>query len=344
MIWDPAAVVGTAVDFMEANLTADIDRYEVAHQVGFSPRYFHQLFSFVTGESVSMYLRKRRLTEAAKELRNDQCGVLDIARQYKYGSQEAFTRAFKEMFGITPGECRSINRQLVLEEEPLTPARIQRFRYPVQEPRIVVRAERNLVGMQWRCSIGEAMNQHRTADLWRRFMCKVAEISGIAGSPEFVGVYRGSRPHAGLSFDEPEYYMAAISVESNVSVPEAMARVSLPAATYAVFPNSSSGRTLQELTQYIIGTWFRRSGFEPDPVDCIQVFSGNPAQHPSNYETYIPVRQPRDDWACPGGLSTARFASPLRLPYPGSREESAEFELHHLTSLNNYLLEHGLKR
>lgn len=52
------------------------------------------------------YLRYRRLAFALKELRDTETGILDIALQYGFSSHEAFTRAFKEAYGITPSEYR----------------------------------------------------------------------------------------------------------------------------------------------------------------------------------------------------------------------------------------------
>ena len=49
------------------------------------------------------YLRRRRLSFALLEVRDTQRSFLDIAVDYGFGSHEAFTRAFKQMFGVTPG-------------------------------------------------------------------------------------------------------------------------------------------------------------------------------------------------------------------------------------------------
>lgn len=52
------------------------------------------------------YLRHRRLAFALKELRDTSKGILDIALQYGFSSHEAFTRSFKEAYGVTPSEYR----------------------------------------------------------------------------------------------------------------------------------------------------------------------------------------------------------------------------------------------
>lgn len=52
------------------------------------------------------YLRYRKLAFALKQIRDTQCGILDIALNYGFSSHEAFTRAFKETYGVTPSEYR----------------------------------------------------------------------------------------------------------------------------------------------------------------------------------------------------------------------------------------------
>jgi AraC family transcriptional regulator len=55
------------------------------------------------------YIRKRRLTEAAKELNESNIKIVDVALKYQFGSQETFSRAFKKMFNVSPGEFRRTN-------------------------------------------------------------------------------------------------------------------------------------------------------------------------------------------------------------------------------------------
>ncbi|HNW32031.1 MAG TPA: AraC family transcriptional regulator, partial [Caldisericia bacterium] len=83
-----------AIDFMEAKLKEDIRLNDVAFEVGFSSFHFHRIFLANVGETVTEYMRKRRLSEAARELMETDHRILDIAVDYQFESQEAFTRAF----------------------------------------------------------------------------------------------------------------------------------------------------------------------------------------------------------------------------------------------------------
>lgn len=79
---------------------------QLARRLGYSPHYTTRQFHRLAGMRFRDYLRKRRLAFAAIELRDSTAGILSIAIRYGFGSQEAFTRAFKTAFGITPGMYR----------------------------------------------------------------------------------------------------------------------------------------------------------------------------------------------------------------------------------------------
>ncbi len=92
-----------AITHLESHLTAPTSIEEAAALVGYSRYHFSRLFLPVTGITPVAYLRKRRLTEAARELATSSKRILDIALDYQFQSQEAFTRSFKQDFWVSPG-------------------------------------------------------------------------------------------------------------------------------------------------------------------------------------------------------------------------------------------------
>ena len=75
-------------------------------RLGYSEFYTTRKFKEITGMQFREYLRSRRLAFALKEVRDGEKGFLDIAFDYGFSSHEAFTRAFKSAYGVTPGEYR----------------------------------------------------------------------------------------------------------------------------------------------------------------------------------------------------------------------------------------------
>lgn len=63
------------------------------------------MFSFLAQSSLSEYVRKRRLTASIMEIQNGE-KIIDVAQRYGYESQAAFSRAFKQVHGVTPSSAR----------------------------------------------------------------------------------------------------------------------------------------------------------------------------------------------------------------------------------------------
>jgi AraC-like DNA-binding protein len=74
------------------------------------------MFPFITGLPLSEYIRRRRLTLAAFELQTTNIKVIDIAVKYGYNSPDTFTRAFKNLHGVTPISAR--NKHITLKAYP----------------------------------------------------------------------------------------------------------------------------------------------------------------------------------------------------------------------------------
>ncbi|MBV8107397.1 MAG: helix-turn-helix transcriptional regulator, partial [Hyphomicrobiales bacterium] len=79
----------------------------LSQAAGISRYHFAHVFAAATGQSAMRYMRGRRLSEAARVLANGGPDILSVALDFGYGSHEAFTRAFRDQFGITPESVRA---------------------------------------------------------------------------------------------------------------------------------------------------------------------------------------------------------------------------------------------
>ncbi|HPF88781.1 MAG TPA: AraC family transcriptional regulator, partial [Candidatus Limiplasma sp.] len=86
----------------------------LANRFKYSPFYMTRKFREISGMTLREYLRRRRLAFALKAVRDSGRGFLDIALDYGFSSQEAFTRASKSAYGVTPGAYRKHPRPVVL--------------------------------------------------------------------------------------------------------------------------------------------------------------------------------------------------------------------------------------
>ena len=95
-----------ALNYIEAHLTEPITYEDEARAAYMSPYSFHRTFSLMAGITASEYIRCRRLSLAAQELRTTEITVLDTALKYGYESPESFAKAFSRFHGVSPRQAR----------------------------------------------------------------------------------------------------------------------------------------------------------------------------------------------------------------------------------------------
>lgn len=95
-----------ALDYIEANLTEEIDLEELGRRSYSSPYHFQRVFSILCGYTLGEYIRLRRLTLAGSELAAGKIKVIEAAMKYGYESPDSFTKAFSKFHGITPSAAR----------------------------------------------------------------------------------------------------------------------------------------------------------------------------------------------------------------------------------------------
>src|SRR5437868_7776942 len=109
-----------ALWYIESHLASALTLDEVAAIAGVSRFHMVRAFAAATGLSVMRYVRARRLSEAARALASGAPDILSVALDADYGSHEAFTRAFRDRFGVTPEMVRGSAKLDMLQlQEPI---------------------------------------------------------------------------------------------------------------------------------------------------------------------------------------------------------------------------------
>lgn len=116
---DIAAQLNLAMAFVEEKICEDIHLTDIAKATCFSPYHFGRLFCYLTGTTLSDYVRRRKLSLAATELRDSDSKIIDIAVKYGYENPDSFARAFSAQHGMPPSEARESSGMLTLYP-PLT--------------------------------------------------------------------------------------------------------------------------------------------------------------------------------------------------------------------------------
>ena len=162
--------IAKTVWLIESSLDRDVSLDDIAQAAGMSRFHLTRAFGQSLGRSVMQYMRGRRLSEAARQLACGAPDILAVALDAGYGSHEAFTRAFRDEFGVTPTEFRN-RPDLAKLLEPIRMENQPNIKLP--EPRIVDTEPMLFVGINRRYQFD---NMGGIVGQWQAFNRHVGSI------------------------------------------------------------------------------------------------------------------------------------------------------------------------
>ena len=243
--------VKRAIQFIEDNLKEDVYVDDMAKEAFYSQFHFARIFLELTGETPGAYLRKRRLTEAANDIVSGR-NILDVALDYHFDSQEAFTRSFRDYFSMTPGVYRRIGpSNIELPKPKLMDNSAIRKRGGIaamnKQPEIRELREFRIIGYPY-YGVPD-----RIPEMWGKF----EEIyRSIYGKPLTEKTYE-------FIFNCGRELSCMISIEVDTldkDIPMQFVGKTVPAATWAMF--EVTGEDVDETMAYAHNEWFPKSGYE----------------------------------------------------------------------------------
>ena len=251
--------VRRGIDYIEERLDAEIDLAEVARHAGLSQWHFQRIFRALTGETLKTYVRSRRFAHALDQLAHSDDRLLEIALGAGFGSQEAFTRAFKKAFRVTPAVYRRSHQRIpFLRKVRIDEDYLAHLHGGISlEPEVSVEPARVMVGLRTRFFGSDSEKNNvgsKLPALWAAFMPRLSEIADQT-APTGYGVIRQVDSRS----DELEY-LAAVEVAAHAAVPAGMERLELPSVRYATFRHRGHLQRLDQTVNYIYASWLVRSG------------------------------------------------------------------------------------
>ena len=213
---------------------------EIAGVAGISRFHMVRAFAAATGLSVMRYVRARRLSEAARALAGGAPDILTLALEADYGSHEAFTRAFRDHFGVTPEMVRSSTRldKLGLQEAIVMDSTFSTiFKPRVSRParHFSSPASASVTLLRW---------QRRHSRPVAALSPTVENIPGRIGKVAYGVCCNGD--DAG-NFD----YIAGVEVSDFSDLPREFSRVRIPEQRYAVFTHRDHISTIRRTVNTI---------------------------------------------------------------------------------------------
>ena len=274
-----------AIRYIEAGLRTKLILEDIADEANMSAWHFHRVFLASTGITVGEYIRKRRMSEAAKELVFGKKPIKVLAGEYQYDSQAAFTRSFTQVYGISPGKLRRevgpLRYYHAISQEKKGDKMIQ--------AKIKHKDAFRVVGI----SCLNTMKNNNIAALWQDFNVRICPQMKEAIPADAAYGICYYQDQVEMNEDTPFTYLAGYSLPSDKDCPKGMESREIPAGDYAVFEHHGSLDTLEHTYSAIYRDWFPQSGYERKNADDFELYDqrfsfGEPD---SVMEIWVPVHK-----------------------------------------------------
>ena len=246
------------LEHIDRELDQPLELETLARVANFSPFHFHRLFTAWMGETLSDYVRRRRLELAALRLvAQPRLAVLQVALSVGFGSTEAFARAFKTRFGSTPTGWRDSQRRKRDQSKSkhdqaraLTPANDGDMKVTIVDRQPTTVAYLRHVGPYGK----------QVSDFWITKVAPWMETNGLYGKPRY-GI---SLDDPGIAAPETLRYDAAVEVPKDFAGAGDYQMTVIPGGKYAVGKFKGTENEVGEAWAWLLRDWLPESGMQLD--------------------------------------------------------------------------------
>ncbi len=241
-----------ALWFIENRFDTVITLDDIAVHAGVSRFHMTRIFDVRMGLPVMAYVRVRRLTEAARRLASGASSILEVALEAGYGSHEAFTRAFRDQFSLTPEQVRE--RRNVSELKLVEPFIMDKTLIDTPSPHSLQTGRAMLIGGVTGYYKGE--ETAAIPMLWQKLNPWLPDVPGRIGEAwTTYGVCYNQT-------DDAIDYMAGVEVSSGADLPAGFTTIRIEPQTYAVFRHRGHISGLRATWSTIWDKWLPESGLK----------------------------------------------------------------------------------
>ena len=268
--------IGHAVEYIENNLKADLNLADLAKAAGYSEYHFLRVFKQVTHVTPADYIRKRRLSEIAREIDENNRTISDIAFEYGFNSKENFTRAFKAEHNCLPTEYKSAGNSLKLYD-----------RFPLDIPPFEVKPE--ILTLDGFAVTVFPNTEDTPPKFWNLYNCK--KLSHKLSGGKIVADYGVMKWHSDKNW--LDYYIGIKTSDAKGNIAGTV-QIEIPGGLYAVFSTPPAShfdfvRTIHRTSGYIHHVWLPNSEYQK--TDGWEFETYIEASRTYSEDIYIPIKE-----------------------------------------------------
>ena len=271
-----------SLQYIEEHLTDNVDYAQLGQIACCSAYHYQRMFTYMAGVPLSEYIRRRRMSLAAVDLQGGDAKIVDVAAKYGYSSPTAFNRAFQAVHGVAPSAVRG--EGVSVKSHPPITFKITIKGAEEMEYRIERRDAFRIIGVSAPLDRDIERNFAVIPKVWGEVSANgtLQTLAGMMDAPPMgiLGV-------CACSDKEPWKYFISVSSSKPAGIFE---EYTVPAATWAIFPGSGTGQSIQQLEQRIVTEWLPTSGYEYADGPDVEVYLNADPEN-ARYEVWIPVKK-----------------------------------------------------
>lgn len=292
---DYLGLICKTIEEIENRINENIDIQTLAKKSFLSPFHFHRIFKAFTGHSIISYARKRRLHEASLNLINSSKKVIEIAFEYGYESNEAFSRALKKECGFTPSYIRKEKiANIGIEKMSLFKLNYEK-KYDKQEILYTIVELKSFIfaGISGNLTLEDEKNYADVERLHRQLReskDKIKNINDIYKEHQF-GVAFCKNLDIKNPYKNNFIYYRAYEINKIDKVPKPLSIRTFNSCKCAKFNVGSTVEDHQKALYYIYGIWLPLLGYELNR-ESFELMEEVIEHNNGNFEIfiYIPIK------------------------------------------------------
>nr|WP_298724798.1 AraC family transcriptional regulator [uncultured Steroidobacter sp.] len=273
--------INRALWYIESHLKTELSLESLAAHANVSPFYLTRAFNHLSGLPIMRYVRGRRLSVAARALANGAPDVLSVALEAGYGSHEAFTRAFRDQFGMTPEAVRAqghVDNLAIVEPIAMTHQQLTNLEPPrFEEGKALLLAG---IGARYKCE-----NKAGIPSQWERFLSYFGHIPDQVDNVAY-GVVHNVDDGGNIE------YLCGAQVRDFSRTPPELSTLRLAPQRYAIFKHRDHVSAISGTFAAIWGRWVPESGHAVVDAPTLEVYGpefDSKTGH-GGFEIWVPIK------------------------------------------------------
>ena len=272
--------INVVIEYINNHLDEEMDLNKLAEISNFSPYHFHRIFRAFQQETLASFITRIRVEAAARLIRYSELPIETIAYNVGYETPSSLSKAFKQLYNISPTEYRINKSYFIMKREELNPE------LKLKSPKFVELENKTAIYIR----LTGAYSELDFPGAWGRLWNFVKEQKLYSAGIEHIAIYHDDPKvtEAGkLRSDVCLVIHKPVQPQGEIGVKE------IQGGKYAVFSYQGPYTNLGVVYDTIYAKWLPESGCELRNIPMLEKYMNDPSKtEPEKLKTeiFIPIQ------------------------------------------------------